>query len=347
MPDGSTVLNESTLLSLAESWVAEHDPDGEPLPKVLGFATTRPEMLPGDRSTVGQSAQSDDYYVSPQTVQKRRLARAMGLAAIMSDGGRYARTESPTAWRYVTDREPSAVDGELGRIIWQGWRRVELAESRKVRTFTRGWRDVDDDEPTLRPASLCAVSHDDMASALGIDPQSFLNWYAQGIGRSNDTDIADSWRRRTVIPRRGCLGPAARKRADIAVLSDEMKDERGRKHRQVLGRRLADRTELVTFADKGYFLGHTFVVTDTALQAKRDVQATALAAAKVLAASRAETRPDVNPFRQALDAIAAMQAGDRIGDVTCDAPGHYSRNGVRCQTPAIAARHALRAMADS
>jgi hypothetical protein len=239
----------------------------------------------------------------------------MGFPVMMSDGGRYVRSD--------------------GR-----------------RTFVRTWRDVDDDEPTLQQASLCAVSHDDLASALGIDPQSFLSWYAQGIGRRNDSDIADAWRRRTVIPRRGRLGPVARKRADVAVLS-ETTDAKGRK-RQLLGRRYADRTELVTFADSGYWLGHRFVA-DGATLAARAEQKTAQAAANVVAASRIQTTPrldalhvvTVSPLRAALDAIGAMQTGDRIGDVTCDAPGRYSRNGVKCATPAVAARHAMRAMTDS
>ena len=298
--------SEATLLADAERWVAEHDPDGEPLPKVLGFATTRPEMLPGDRSTPGQSTAADDFYVAPETVAYRRLRRVLGDAPMMSASGRYKRSQ--------------------GR-----------------RTFTRTWVDIPDDAPSLRPVALCAVSHDDMASALGIDAQSFLGWYSTSPGRANDTNIADAYRRRTIIARRGRLGPVARKHADVAVLAETV-DAKGRK-RQLLGRRMADRVELVTFADTGYWLGHRFV-PDGATAAKRDVERTAQAATNVVAASRAEPAPNVSPLRQALNAIDAMRPGDRIGDVTCDAPGRYSRNGITCQTPAIAARHAMRTLAN-
>lgn len=269
--DGLTVLNEATLATLAEQFVAEHDPDGPPLPRIVGFSVTRPETLPGDRSTAGDTVVLDDGWRNPKT-------------------GRVAPSE----------------------------------------------------------ARMCAVSHDDLASWFGIDPDSFLAWYRDAPGRSNDTSIADRHRTRSIIARRGRLGVRDRKRHDIAVLGVTL-DARGRK-RQLLGRRTATATELVTFADDGWFVGHAFMPSDAVRKARAEARrAAALASAEAKVATVAATTiaPADAPadnrttVSKALDLAQQMPIGATLGDVTRVTQGRWQRNGIDIRNPAQAARAIL------
>lgn len=318
----AVTLNEASLLAMAEQWVATVDPDGEPLPRVIGYATTRPEMLPGDRST--QAATSDDIdpedvYIDPHTEYQRALTDALTVRGNeRSYGGRYVRE---------TD-----------------------ADGRKRRRWETSYDSIPTDAPIPRPARLCAVSHDDMASFLGIDADSFLGWFRDSAGRSTDTTIADRHRRRTLIPRRGRLGKVARVKADIAVLA-ETTDERGRKS-QLLGRRvLTVRTvpfgidkrhaidadaqyvgdcvsmatdELVTFADVGYWLGHRYIAPATGKAVAETTQERTLTMRQALATVRnmavGETVGDSETVRVTRD-----DAGWRIGPATYNTPAQAAR----------------------
>lgn len=291
-------VTESWLLAAAEAFTERVTQGAETLDKVIGFAVARPQVFAGDRSTIDATTCDDDDYVSPALERWRRVVAA--------------RTGHPTFVHERTRRIPR--------------RRTVLVAGGRSR-YVSTYRAVGLDEPSPTRATIgqCARHRSDVAAWLNLGDGEY---FAGEHGNTGETSIRDRHRARLIIPRRGRLNEQQREAADIAVVRVGTYGVDGayRADRQVLGRRTATTTELVTFADSGYWLGHRFIAPEIKPPAPAP-DPTGNTRGKQIA--------------ETIAALLAMQVGDRIGE-----PGNVAertaqgwRIGNReLRTPASAAR---------